>query len=350
VRDRYDLSLGETGFLIGASLLGSTISLVPWGILADRIGERIVLGVGLGTCGLALLGAAEVHSFAALAALLVFAGCAGASVQSASGRAVLGWFPPSRRGLALGIRQTAIPIGGFAVALVLPHFDVAGSFRLLGLACIVTAALGVALIREGPEPILPLDGARANGPFRNRRLWILSGSAALLLWPQMCLVGFTVLFLHDTRGMTTAHAALALALVQVIGIGTRIGSGAWSDALGSRIVPLRRIAIVLAGLTALTAVLVGAPLEILVPVLIVTGGLAMSWNGLAFAAAAEVAGGARAGSAIGLQQTVINSTAAILPPLFGALVGAAGWGVGVGLIALGPLASFVVLRPLAPQT
>jgi hypothetical protein len=39
-----------------------------------------------------------------------------------------------------------------------------------------------------------------------------------------------------------------------------------------------------------------------------------------------------------------------LPPLFGALVGAAGWGVGVGLIALGPLASFVALRPLAGQT
>jgi sugar phosphate permease len=36
---------------------------------------------------------------------------AAASSNSASGRLVVGWFPPERRGLAMGIRQTAQPLG-----------------------------------------------------------------------------------------------------------------------------------------------------------------------------------------------------------------------------------------------
>ncbi|MDQ5821079.1 MAG: MFS transporter, partial [Actinomycetota bacterium] len=113
LRDEHQLSLGQVGVLIAASLAGSVVSLIPWGIAADRFGERVVLGVGLAGSGVALLGAAEASSFGSLALLLALAGLSGASVQSASGRAVMHWFDAGERGLALGIRQTAIPLGGF---------------------------------------------------------------------------------------------------------------------------------------------------------------------------------------------------------------------------------------------
>ena len=48
------------------------------------------------------------------------AGAFCASPNTATGRAVTSWFPRERRGFALGVRQTAVPIGGFAVALGLP--------------------------------------------------------------------------------------------------------------------------------------------------------------------------------------------------------------------------------------
>ena len=51
LRARYDLSLGETGILLGASLAGSVVTLVPWGMAADRFGERVVLVTGVGACG-----------------------------------------------------------------------------------------------------------------------------------------------------------------------------------------------------------------------------------------------------------------------------------------------------------
>jgi sugar phosphate permease len=322
-------------------LLGSLPTLIPWGLLTDRIGERAALGVGLGLCGGALVAAAEVHTFWVLALLIVFAGGVGASVQSASGRAVISWFRPARRGVALGIRQTAIPIGGFSASLVLPHVSPTWAFRLLGLTCLATATLGVLLVRQGPI----VEAARGRTPLRDRRLWRLSWASSLLLWPQMCVVGFIVLFLHDRRGLSTGHAAAVLAGVQVLGIFARISSGAWSDAIGSRIVPLRQIAVVSAiGTLVVAAVAVHAPLWLVIPALVATGGVAMSWNGLSLTAAAELAGGGNAGAAIGIQQTALNSTAAALPPLFGVLAGAAGWTLGFALVAIGPLAGFFALR------
>jgi len=58
-----------------------------------------------------LLAATQVHGTVALGACLVLAGAAGASVYAASGRLILGWFAASERGPAMGIRQSAQPLG-----------------------------------------------------------------------------------------------------------------------------------------------------------------------------------------------------------------------------------------------
>ena len=83
-----------------------------------------------------------------------------------------------------------------------------------------------------------------------------------------------------------AAAAAVLAAIQVLAIGTRIGAGRWSDRLGSRIVPLRRIGLAIFATLAACAVVVPAPAALLVPVFVVAGGLSMAWNGLSLTAAA----------------------------------------------------------------
>ena len=52
---------------------------------------------------------------------LLLGGMAAASSNSASGRLVVGWFPPQQRGLVMGIRQTAQPLGVAFGALVIPR-------------------------------------------------------------------------------------------------------------------------------------------------------------------------------------------------------------------------------------
>ena len=352
LRSGLHLSLGQTGVLLSASLGGSVLSLIPWGLATDRFGERRVLVAGLALCGGALIGASQVDTFAALAILLGLAGLTGASVQSASGRAVMHWFPPSQRGVALAIRQTAIPLSGFAVSLAIPPVEHAGGvgwgFASLGIACLAGAVAGL-LIKESPE------GSAASGaddelvdvrPLRDRRIWTLSLGSALVIAPQLCVTGFAVVFLHDHRGLTAASAARVLAVMQVGAIAGRIAAGRWSDVAGSRIMPLRTIAVVASSLVALLGLLVDAPLGALLPVLVVGGVLSMSWNSLSFAAAVELAGAGRSGSAIGVQQTILYLPGVTYPAVFGALVAASSWRIGFVTVAVFPLAGWYVLRSL----
>ncbi len=350
LRDQENLSLAQTGLLISSSLVGSLATLLLWGVATDRVGERPVIVVGLSLCGASLLVAGQVHGFWPLAGLLAFAGAAGASVQSASGRAVAHWFVAEQRGLALAIRQTAIPLSGFMTALALPAIVRAGGvrwgFMTVGIACLAGAAIGGLVLREGPLDDAPAGTPLGRQPIRDRRIWQLSVGSALLIAPQLCVTGFTVLYLHERRGMSAAAAAVVLAVMQALAVAGRIGAGRWSDLTASRLRPLRIIALTACVLVAVTTVLLDAPLTVLVPVLVAAGVVSMSWNSLSFAAAVELAGHGRSGSAIGLQQTRLNGPGALYPGLFGVVVAASSWYIGFAILAVFPLLGWQVLRPL----
>ena len=347
LRARDHLSLAQTGLLLSSSLVGSLLSLYLWGLATDRFGERVVLASGLTLCGGGLIAAGFVQGFWPLAGLVAFAGMTGASVQSASGRAVLHWFPVRQRGLALAIRQTAIPLSGFLTALVLPHVGgIRNGFLLLGFACLAGATVGGIVLREGSEHERAAGGPLGRSPIRDKRIWQLSIGSSLLLAPQLCVAGFAVLLLHDRRGMSPGGAGAVLAVMQALAIAGRISAGRWSDVRASRLVPLRAIALTVGGLVVLMTILLDAPLPVLIPVLVLTGALSMSWNSLSFAAAIELAGRGRSGSAIGLQQTLLNVPSTTYPGLFGALVAATSWHVGFAAVAVFPLVGWRVLRAL----
>jgi sugar phosphate permease len=348
LRARYGLSLGQVGVVLAAPSIGSIGTLYPWGLAADRFGERAVIAVGLGAAAIATASTAYAGSFAALVLLFVVAGGLGASVNSASGRAVMHWFDARSRGLALGVRQTAVPISGAVTALVLPllsrHDDPKPALFAIGGLCLAGAIVALLVVREGPVPDPAVDIAPAVAPLRDRRIWLLAAGGALMLEPQACLVGFFVVFLRDHRGMTTLAASAALALLNLLGIGARIGAGRWSDLAGSRVEPLRKIGLASTALVGCAAALASAPLGLLLPVLVVMGCVTISWNGLSFAATAEAGGHARSGTALGLQQTALAISGAVLPIAFGAFVAATSWRLGFAVSAAFPLAGWWLLR------
>ena len=349
LRDAYGLSLFQVGVILDSVWVGTMATLLPWGLLADRVGERFVLASGLVACGTALVGAAYAGSFWTLFLLLALAGAAGASVNSASGRAVMFWFPVSERGLALGVRQTAIPAGGLVAAAALPPLaegvSLRAAFFLLAALCFGGALAGLAVLRErAGEP-----GEEARGierTLRDGRLWLLCLGSTFYLVAQIAVTGFVVLFLHDERGLSPGEAAAVLAGVQVLAAAFRIGAGFWSDLLRSRLVPLRLVGAASFVTLAVAAALLAAPLAVLVPAFVLAGGCAMAWNGLSFTAAAELAGRQRSGAAIGMQQTALAVAGAIVPPVFAAFVGATSWRTAFALAALFPLAGVQLLRPL----
>ena len=90
-----------------AFALGTVLALLAWGVLADRGGTG---GDRRWACrgSLAMFGAASADGYTALLAWMVLAGMLSSSAVAASGRAVFRVVPRDERGLALGLRQTAV--------------------------------------------------------------------------------------------------------------------------------------------------------------------------------------------------------------------------------------------------
>jgi nitrate/nitrite transporter NarK len=259
------------------------------------------------------------------------------------------WFPAAERGFALGVRQTAIPVGGLISALVLPALSLRAAFVFLGALCLAGAAFGVAVIRDRKGGGVEGDVLEPRGlgaTLRDHRLWLLCVGSSLYLVAQLALIGFMVLFLHDERGLSDGAAAGVLAAAQVVAAVMRIGGGRWSDRMGSRLRPLRAVGVASSVTLAFAAASLSAPLALLLPAFVLAGGISMAWNGLSFTAAAEIAGPSRSGAALGMQQSALAAAGAIVPPAFAAVVAAGSWRIGFAGAAVFPLAGVLLLRPL----
>jgi sugar phosphate permease len=342
LRDKYGLSLTEIGIVLAAEWVGLTFSMLPWGFAADRFGERSTLTVGLAGCAGCLAAAAYASSFAWLVIFLGLAGVAGGSVQSGSGRAVMRWFAASERGLALGIRQTAVPIGGVVAAIVLPQLGSPRAGLLFVAALVLAGAVaGGVVLRSGTEE--HIEASEVEITLRDRRLWLACWASGLYVVAQVAMMGFVVLFLHDEHGYSTGEAAAVFAVAQGLAVVLRVAVGRWSDVVGSRVGPLRRIGVAIAVMLVAVALLSDTRGLVLLPLLAVATALSMAWNSLGFTIAAEL-GGRRSGAAIGFQQTILSGLGVAAPVGFAAVVSAGSWGLAFGLAALFPLAGAWLLR------
>ena len=350
LRKEFDLTLTEVGVVLASVWVGPTFTLLPWGLLADRIGERLVLSIGLASMGLFVAGAAVAGSFWGLVLLFGLGSAAGAAVNSASGRAVMQWFGQDERGLALGVRQASLPLGGALAAVTLPLIEggegLEAALLFLAGLCLGAALLGALVLRDPRPPVHELEEG-VPWTLRDHRLWILSAGSSLYLVTQISLTSFIVLFLHDVRGLSTGEAAGVLALAQAIAVGLRIGVGRWSDRLQARIRPLRLVGLAIFTSLSLSVALLSVPLAFLLPALVVATTLSMTWNGLSFTAAAEMAGVGRSGAAIGFQQTVLSAIGVAAAPAFAVLADAVSWRAGFGAAALFALGGWLLLGGLA---
>ena len=349
-QDGFSLELA--GILVACPTAGLLLTLIGWGAAADRWGERVVLSAGLGLAGLILLGIRDVRGAAGLGAGLALAGAAGGSVFAASGRLILGWFARRERGLAMGIRQSAQPLGVAIAAVTLPTLGAGGRaapLLFLAVFCLAAAAAVILVVRDPPRPAAAGPGQpRAASPYRQPVLWRIHAASALLVVSQFTVATFALVFLVDARHWDPATAGRVLAIAQACGAGARLGAGYWSDRTGSRMRPMRILAVTtgIALLALAGAAVVRSPAAVVI--LLVCGVVAVSTNGLAATAIAEYAGSAWAGRALGIQNTGQNALAAATPPVLALSIGAIGFGGSFAVVALFPLvAAFVV--PVAAE-
>ena len=345
------LSLAEAGLVAAAPMAGVTCALVAWGLVTDRRGERLVLLAGLTSTALAGGLAVLSTDVLLLASSLFVAGVAAASTGSASGRVVVGWFPPARRGLAMGVRQTAQPLGvGVAAVTMAVTADRAGVAAALWIptgACALAAVLVALVVLDPPRPAG--GAASAANPYRGDRfLPRVHAVSVLLVVPQFVVWTFALVWLVQDRGWSPASAGALVAGAQVAGVAGRIGAGQLSDMVGSRMQPLRWVTwTALATMLAL-GLAAGLGWAVAVPLVVVATMVTVADNGLAFTAVAERAGPFWSGRALGLQNTAQYLTASAVPPVAALAVTHAGYPATFALAAAFPLAA-VALVPVREE-
>ena len=371
------MSLSQAGVLVATPPVGMASALIAWGWLVDRAGEKFVLVAGSASAAAALTGVVFTESFAALLVLLFLAGAATASGNSASGRLVVAWFPPQRRGLAMGVRQMSQPAGSAIAAMTMPllaqSYGLSAAFALPLTMAAVSAAAAFVVVTDpphaDPDPPPSPDGTASSSspdgtaaspapagrvpadmdrsPYRGSGyLQRVHGVSVMLVIPQQMLQAFLLAWLVLGHGWSAVSAGIVVTISQILGAVARVASGAVSDRVGSRMKPIRVVAISLAGLlAALTAAeVLGAPGAVAVTLAVAATVFSVSDNGLAFTAVAEYAGPRWSGRALGVQNTAQFVAISAVTPLIAAAID----GFGYWLVFAGAAVIAATAVPVVP--
>lgn len=353
LRSGYHVGNSGLGLVLGMLGLGIAVSELPWGLLTDRWGDRRVLLLGLGATAAALAGmarfvvphGADVPGLPVLALGLLLVGLLGGSVNGSSGRAVMAWFREGERGLAMSIRQTAVPAGGGLGALMLPmlasRFGFASVYGVLALPCAVTTAFAWFWLHEPPAAEHAGAGRCDAGaaastatvsPLRDLGVWRVALGIGALCVPQLALVTFATVFLHDFSRAGVLLISVTMAAVQTGAAIARVWSGGWTDRRGNRRAYMRACSLITAllfALLALAAAVAGTHHALTTSVfagLIVLGGVSASaWHGVAFTELATLAGTRRAGTALAMGNTFAFLTLFLTPLVIPLLLSVGSW-------------------------
>jgi MFS family permease len=327
---QFGLNQAQLGALFTSLYAGSALFTASSGVLTDRFGERTMVGVSGGLMAVALVAAVLASDYTWLVLSMGLYGAGYAASTPAGGRAVLAWFDRDR-GLAMGIRQTGVPVGGLVGAVLLPfaalHFGGYRAALAVAAALVVVSTAAACIFYREPAIDRPaamrfaelLSGMRTLA--RDPRLIATTLTCLALVNAQLAMNGFLTITAVQVVGVTPTLAATAFACAFVSATVARLFWGWYSD----RFMRENRVALlaVLCALSALASVLFSLlhpPLAaLLIPAALFIGFSASGWNGVMAAALAEIGGTERAGSALGLTLTATFAGSAVGPLLFGTI-------------------------------
>jgi MFS family permease len=360
LRDALALTRAQVGLFIPAVYLGGVSMSLLAGWLVDHLGVRPTLALGQLLTGVMVALAAASPTLPLMLAALVGAGFGFAVVNPATGRAIVDWFPPRQRGVAMGIKQTGLTLGGVVGALGLPPLALALGWRGALLAAGGAAIASSAIVALGyRRPVLARPAPSAGSPrwpelaslVRRPGVMVVFACGFALSIAQSAVLAYFALYVRETFLVSAIVAGQLLALAQVGGTASRLGWGFLSDwVFAGR----RRVGVVVSALGGAGAYVLFAlgdrlPFPAAIALALVAGAGAFGWVGLYFTLIAEIGGARHAGVLTGVAVTFTWSGVLVGPLLFGGVLALTG-GYGAAWLLLAALAavSALVLARLRP--
>ena len=159
VRQDLGLSVAQMGLLLSAFPLTYALAQLPLGLIIDRLGSRLLLGLGLAVWSLAQCCGGLAASAWQLWASRFLLGIGEAPTLPCSTKAARRWYAPSERGLPVGVFTGANHLGQAIAAPFLTLLMVGLGWRwmfiFMGVAGFVTAIVWFALYRDPADANLP---------------------------------------------------------------------------------------------------------------------------------------------------------------------------------------------------
>lgn len=328
IKEDLALSAAVAGLLTASMSVGKMLGGYPAGSAVDRLGERRVLFVGALGTGV-LVAAAAGAPIVLLVVLLVVAGVCAATPTPAGSKIVLVAFPISRRGLAMGLRQSAIPLGGLLAALTLPwaanEWGWRASLALAGAVTVAGAivAFAAAGVETRDERRVQAAAARKESRgllsfARDRDIALLTLWGMLLVGGQFVIIAFLPVAVHEGGRISLPAAVLLVAIAQAGGIAGRIAWGLLADRLRRRRPVMLAITVTGIASAALLAVLPERSSFAEFSVAAFLAGVSViGWQGVWMTSISEFAGAGLAGSVTGFGLMFVWGASAWSPPLYG---------------------------------
>jgi MFS transporter, NNP family, nitrate/nitrite transporter len=358
-KDGLGLSALQQALLVAVPVVVGSLGRIPVGALTDRFGGRVMMPIVSFTAIVPVLYLGYLgHD--SLPALLVggfFLGVAGTTF-AVGVPFVNAWFPPERRGAAIGIFGAGM--GGTAISalstvkLVNAH-GIQTPFAIAAAVLAVYGVLAWVVMRDAPGRQTPTEtlARRLNSTLRLRLTWQASVLYALAFGGYVAFSVYLPTYLKTGYGLTAADAANRMAGFVLLAVVMRPIGGWLSDRFGS-------VNVIGA---ALSVVVVGAAVQAFTPALNPIGTMAFlamaaalgTASGAVFALVAERAPAGTVGAVTGVVGAAGGLGGFVPPLLLGILYGRFGdYGAGLALLSLVALGAvvftlMVVRRPTAAR-
>jgi NNP family nitrate/nitrite transporter-like MFS transporter len=349
-KDELSLSSFDQALLVAVPVIVGSLGRIPVGALTDRFGGRVMFPLvsALTIAPVLFIAFAGYRSYAGLLIGGFFLGIGGTSF-AVGVPFVNAWFPPERRGAALGL--FGMGMGGTAISalttvkLVDAH-GIKTPFLIVALALAVYAVLAAVVLRDAPGRVPPSEKTMARLA-ATAKLAVTWQAAALYAVGFGGYVAFSVYlptYLKNAYLLTQDDAAMKMAGFVLLAVALR-PIGGW---LSDRFAAARVLAVSFA------VVVVFALVQAATPALSPTGTIAFlamaaalgMASGAVFALVAQRAPASRVGAVTGVVGAA-GGLGGFVPPLFmGSIYGSTDSYAG-GLAALAVVAALAAIGAFA---
>jgi len=248
IRDEFALDYTQSGFIISAFSLSYGIGQLPSGWLADRIGPRILITLGI--CGVALSGllVGLSQTYILMIGFLVLMGVVGGGYHPAAPPLISASVDTKNQGRALGLHMTGGSASFFLVPLIGAAIAAAwgwrGSFIGLAIPAFIFGAIFYVLLGRRSDTKKAehrITDSHERTPYPHNHLRRLVSFIILSALTQAVLfstISFIPLFMVDHFGVGKETAAAFMALIFSCGLWASPLGGYLSDRLGRILVML----------------------------------------------------------------------------------------------------------------